>query len=52
MDEKAEMQVRIYKSTHKRLKVRGAELGWSLAQVIDYAESVMQVNYKPKKKRT
>ena len=41
MDTKATIPVRIYPSTHKRLKIRGAELGWTLAQLIDYAESVM-----------
>lgn len=45
MDTTATVPVRIYPSTHKRLKIRAAELGWSLAQVIDYAESVMKVKY-------
>lgn len=45
LDTKADTPVRIYKSTHKRLKVRAAQLGWTLAQVIDYAESTMSYDY-------
>ena len=41
MDTKATIPVRVYPSTHRRLKIKAAKLGWTLAQVIDYADSVL-----------
>jgi predicted HicB family RNase H-like nuclease len=35
METKAEAQVRVYKSTHKRLKIKAAQMGFTLAQLID-----------------
>lgn len=38
--EKATIQVRIYPSTHKRLKIRAAKAGATIAEAIDVIEKI------------